>query len=149
MFARMLVVAGLMTVAGVVVADDAKKPAKFDATKLVGDWKITGGKKMGTELGDEAKKGVYVISKDKITLKEGDKEMFVFGYTLDEKTMPVSIDMVISKSAIDGLEGAKAKGIIELTGDELKLSYETGDDRPTTFTGEKAFNFVLKHSKAK
>lgn len=131
------------------LAED-KKDAKFDAEKLIGEWNVTGGKKLGKEIGDEAKKGSYTISKDKITLKEDDKVMFEFSYTIDAKTSPVSIDLEITKSEIDGLKGLKAKGIVELKESELKLCYDgMGGDRPTKFDDEKAFSFVLKKKAAK
>ena len=41
----------------------------------------------------------------------------------------------------------KAKGIIGFDGDDLKLCYSPGDDRPTKFSGEKANFFVLKKAK--
>lgn len=127
-----------------VVAED-KKDAKFDAEKVVGEWTITGGKKAGKDIDDNAKKGTYSISKDKITLKEDGKTMFVFAYTVDAKETPAAIDMEIAESAIDGLKGSKAKGIIELSGDELKLAYDgSGGERPKKFDDEKAFSFVLK-----
>lgn len=130
-----------------VVAED-KKETKFDAEKVVGDWTITGGKKAGKDLGDEAKKGTYTISKDKITLKEDGKTQFVFTYTVDAKASPAAIDMEIAESAIDGLKGSKAKGIIELSGEELKLTYDgMGGERPKKFDDDKAFAFVLKKKK--
>jgi uncharacterized protein (TIGR03067 family) len=131
------------------IAED-KKDVKFDAEKLLGDWNVTGGKKMGKEIGDEGKKGSYGITKDKITLKEDGKEMFVFGYTIDAKTSPVNIELEILTSAIEGLKGLKAKGIVELKDGELKLCYDgMGGDRPKKFDDEKASSFVLKKKEAK
>ena len=126
------------------LAED-KKDTKFDAEKMLGDWTVTGGKKMGKEIGDDGKKGTYTITKDKITLKEDGKTMFVFGYAVDAKTGPVNIDLEIQDSAIDGLKGMKAKGIVELKDGELKLCYDgMGGDRPKKFDDEKAFSFVMK-----
>lgn len=131
------------------LAED-KKDAKFDAEKMLGDWNVTGGKKMGKEIGDDGKKGSYTITKDKITLKEDGKNQFVFGYTVDAKTSPANIELEILESAIDGLKGLKAKGIVELKDGELKLCYDgMGGDRPTKFDDEKAFSFVLKKKEAK
>ncbi len=125
--------------------DKKKEEAKFDASKMLGEWNITGGKKMGKEISDDGKKGNYTITKDKITLKEDGKDLFVFSYTIDAKTTPVSIDMEITESAIDGLKGSKAKGIVELKGDELKLCYEPMDGaRPKKFDDESCNSFVLK-----
>ncbi len=125
-----------------------KKPAEFDAAKLVGDWTISAGKKMGKDLGDDAKKGTYTFSKDMITLKEGDKVMFAFSYTIDAKASPMTIDMEIKEAPMEGLKGSKAKGILELKGDELKLTYDgTGGDRPKKFEDDAAFSFTLKPAK--
>lgn len=129
------------------LAED-KKDSKFDAAQLVGDWNVTGGKKMGKEIGDEGKKGTYTFTKDKITLKEDGKVMFEFSYTIDAKTSPMNIELEIAKSEIDGLKGLKAKGIIEWKDGELKLCYDgMGGDRPMKFDDEKAFSFVLKKKK--
>lgn len=129
------------------VAED-KKETKFDAAQLVGDWNVTGGKKMGKEIGDEGKKGTYAFTKDKITLKEDGKTMFEFAYTVDAKAKPIAIDLEITQSAIEGLKGLKAKGIVELKDGELKLCYDgMGGDRPAKFDDEKAFSFVLKKKK--
>ncbi len=130
------------------VAAEDKKEVKFEAEKMLGDWTITGGKKLGKEIDDNAKKGMYTITKDKITMKESDKTQFVFSYTIDAKTTPPSIDMEITESAIDGLKGTKAKGIIEMVGEELKLTYDgMGGERPKKFDDEKAFMFMLKKKK--
>ncbi|QEL18025.1 TIGR03067 domain-containing protein [Limnoglobus roseus] len=144
---RTLAFAALVALVLPLAAED-KKEAKFDAEKMSGDWTVTAGKKAGQAIGDDAKKGAYTITKDKITLKEGDKTLFVFSYTLDTKASPVAIDMEIAESAIDGIKGTKAKGIVELTGDELKLTYDAmGGDRPKKFDDDKAFVFTLKKKK--
>lgn len=129
-------------------AEDDKKLIAFDATKLVGDWTISAGKKMGKDLGDDAKKGTYTFGKDMITLKEGDKVSFAFSYTIEAKTTPMSIDMEIKEAPMEGLKGSKAKGILELKGDELKLTYDgTGGERPKKFDDDNAFSFTLKRAK--
>ena len=144
---RLLAFAIVATVGFTAVAEE-KKDSKFDAAQLVGDWNVTGGKKMGKEIGDEGKKGIYTFTKDKITLKDDGKVMFEFTYSINAKTSPVNIELEISKSEIDGLKGLKAKGIIELKDGELKLCYDgMGGDRPTKFDDEKAFSFVLKKKK--
>jgi uncharacterized protein (TIGR03067 family) len=144
---RMAAFAALVAIVVPTMADE-KDAKKFDAEKLVGTWSITKGKKMGNAVGDDAKKGDYVITKDKISLKEGDKALFVFEYTIDAKASPIAIDMTISESAIDGVKGSKAKGIIELKGDELKITYDgMGGDRPKKFDDDKSFAFELKRKK--
>lgn len=139
---HVLVVAA--TLAASAVADDAK----FDPGKLVGTWKITGGKKAGADLGDMAKDGTYVVTKETITIKAGDMDLFVIKYKVDPKASPAAIDMEITKSPGDSANGSKAKGIIEVAGDELKICYTPMDgDRPTKFDGEKNHYFTLKRQK--
>jgi hypothetical protein len=57
--------------------------------------------------------------------------------------------MEITKSPGDSANGSKAKGIVAVTGDEMKLCYEPmGGDRPTKFDGgEKNYYFVMKKQK--
>lgn len=134
------------------LSDDKKddKKAAFDPAALVGTWEVTGGKKAGNALGDDAKKGTYVITKDTFSIKNGDVEMFAMKYTLDTKTSPVSIDMEITKGPSDDAKGMKAKGIVAIEKDELKLCYDAfGGTRPDKFDGEKMFNFTLKKKEEK
>ena len=60
------------------------------------------GKKNGTAIDDEAKKGEYTFTADKITIK-GMDVTFVMGYKLDPKTTPVNVDMEI----LEGPEGRR------------------------------------------
>ena len=129
-------------------ADDKKK--EFDAKKLEGKWTVTEGKKAGTALGDDAKKGHYVFEKGKISIytPDGEKPMFVLTYTIDAKASPVAIDMEITEGPGDGVKGTKAKGIVEFDGDDLKICYDAmGGDRPAKFDGDKAYYFKLKMAK--
>jgi uncharacterized protein (TIGR03067 family) len=129
---------------------EGKKAEAFDAAKLAGKWQVTGGKKAGNDVSDEAKKGVYVITKDKITIMDGDQTIFEIKYAIVPKTSPAAIDMEITKSPNDGANGSKAKGITALSGDELKICYPPmGGDRPTKFDGsDKNHYFVLRRVKA-
>ncbi|MGL4424242.1 MAG: TIGR03067 domain-containing protein [Gemmataceae bacterium] len=144
---------GLAVMIGFSTADDKKDEKKaapaFDAAKLEGTWTLKEGKKAGAALSDDGKKGTYVITKDKITIKDGDgKDTFVMKYTVDGKASPVTIDMEILEGPGDGVKGAKAKGIVEVTDDTLKICYDAmGGDRPTKLDGEKAYYFVLSKKK--
>jgi uncharacterized protein (TIGR03067 family) len=131
-------------------ADDKKPEAKkFDAEKLLGKWTLSEGKKAGGALGDDAKKGHYEITKDKIHLKGDDgKDMFAFEYKLDTTASPIKVDMKIVTSPGNSFNDSKAKGIIELDGDTIKLCYDPmGEKYPEKFDGEKSYYFVLKREK--
>jgi uncharacterized protein (TIGR03067 family) len=141
--------AGLVAVSVAVAQDDDKKPAKLDPAKLVGTYKLTAGKKAGENIGDDAKKGKVVFAKNTITIKGDDGMDFEFSYKLDPKASPVGIDMEITKP--DALKGAKALGIIEAEGGEVKLCYQPdGKERPKKFesTKENGYHlFTLKKEK--
>ena len=124
---------------------DDKKPA-FDAAKLVGDWEYKSGEKSGTKVEGESLKPKIKITKETLAVGEGDM-LFEFKYTLDTKANPVAIDLESTKSPIAGLVGMKAKGIIAFDGDDVKLCYAPGGDRPTKFDGAKDHYFVLKKAK--
>jgi uncharacterized protein (TIGR03067 family) len=138
------VVVSTLLIASAGIAEDKKT---FDRDKLVGKWQLTGGKKAGADVGEELKKGVYIFTKDQISIKLGDMTLFEINYKLDPKASPVAIDMEITKSPDAVVAGAKAKGIIEVSGDEMKLCYFEGD-RPTKFDGSAKYHyFTLKRIK--
>jgi uncharacterized protein (TIGR03067 family) len=133
---------GFVVVLGALAAADEKK---FDAAKLEGNWEYKSGEKNGAKVEGDALKPKVKITKDTITVGEGDM-LFEFKYTLDTKKDPVAIDMTMTKSPFN-ME-LKAKGIIAFDGDDLKLCYNPTDgDRPAKFSGEKAHLFVLKKAK--
>ena len=126
-------------------ADD-KDEKKGDAPKLEGKYTLTGGKKDGAEVGEDAKKGEYSFTAEKVTIKGMDLT-FVMGYKLDPKTTPVNIDMEILEGP-EGAKGTKAVGIVEVKGDVLKLAYSTDKDkRPKNFEGKEGFMFEFKKKK--
>jgi uncharacterized protein (TIGR03067 family) len=138
----------LVAVTGLVSAEEK---AKFDASKLVGKWKLTEGTKSGMKVDEKNLAGEVTIDKDAITIQGGDMK-HVMAYKIDATKSPVEITM-------EGKEGpstgSKADGIIALDGDTLKLAYTTnipGFDgkRPTKFEStkdDKAFYFVMKRVK--
>ncbi|HEY2786688.1 MAG TPA: TIGR03067 domain-containing protein, partial [Fimbriiglobus sp.] len=125
----------LAAILGVTFLGGASADEKFDADKLMGTWKITDGKKGTEKLTDDAKKTVVTFAKDKLTMTMNGPmgEMkFEFKYSIDAKVSPVAIDLEITKGPIG--EGSKAKGILELKGDDLKIEYPPMEgDRPTKF----------------
>jgi len=134
---------GLLTCIEFAAAEPGKEA---EAPKLAGKYKLTSGKKDGTAVGDDAKKGEYTFTADKVTIK-GMGITFVMGYKLDAKATPVKIDMVILEGP-EGTKDSKAEGIVELKGDVLKLAYSTEKDkRPKNFEGKEGFMFEFKKMK--
>jgi uncharacterized protein (TIGR03067 family) len=115
----------------------ADKEDKFDAQKMVGTWNYVSVEKNG-QKSDADKEAKVTIAKDKITL-EGSAGTFVLKYKLDTTKMPVTIDMEMT----EGAQGATAKGIIEVKGDELKLCYSTSDEAPKKFESKEGSDHRL------
>lgn len=143
---RTALVLGLVVALGALSADEKKDAAAFDASKMVGTWEYKSGEKSGQKVGEEALKPKVKVTKDTITVGEGDM-LFEFKYTVDAKASPAAIDMTMTKSPFN-ME-LKAKGIVAVEGDEMKLCYNPteGGDRPAKFDGAKAHYFVLKKAK--
>ena len=130
-------------------AQDKAAKAKFDPAKLVGKWEYVSGVKNGEKVAEATLKDQAItITKDKITLKG--KDLFVFKYDLDTTKKPVGIKLEMLESPFGA--GAKSAGIIELTGDQIRLCYAAMDDAATpkafeSKEGSKAHLFVLKRAK--
>jgi uncharacterized protein (TIGR03067 family) len=121
---------------------------KFDATKLVGAWIYASGEKNGEKLDkDHFKDSKVTITKETITL-EGPQGKFVIKYDLDSKKSPVRISMAMTESPFGA--GAKAEGIVEVKGDEIKMCYTPDGEAPKKFEAKEGSNhhlFILKRSK--
>jgi uncharacterized protein (TIGR03067 family) len=131
---------------GLVAPAARAQDKKDDAPKLAGKYTLEGGKRNGTPIDDEAKKGEFAFTADRITI-EGMGVKFVMSYTLDPKMSPVGIDMEIVDGP-EGTKGAKAQGIVEVKGDTLKLAYAIDKDkRPKDFEGKEGFLFEFKRKK--
>lgn len=124
-----------------------EKPAKFDAAKLVGDWKYATGEKNGEKANADNLKNKVTFTKDTITL-HGEMK-FVMKYELDTTKSPVEIKLEMTESPFGA--GAKAIGIIMVDGDDLKMCYDpAGKESPKKFEakeGSKVHLFVLKRAK--
>lgn len=126
-----------------------EKDAKFDAEKLIGKWTYVSGEKSGAKIDAAMLKDQKIaFTKESITL-EGPAGKFVMKYTLDAKKAPVGVEMTMTESPFGA--GAKAKGIIELKGDDLKFCYNYMEgDAPKEFKTKEGSNlhlFVLKRAK--
>jgi len=126
-------------------AGDGNK--SLDPAKLVGTWKYVSGEKAGEKVDLDRIKGQTVtITKDTWTL-QGD-DTFVMKYTVDASKKPAAIKLEMTESPFGA--GAKAVGIIEVSGDDLKICYSPmGEEPPKTFATKdtKAHLFVLKRGK--
>ena len=130
------------------LAAEDKEPDKFGPEKLAGKWVYVSGIKDGAKAdADNLKKQVATFTKDRITLTGEAK--FVLKYELDTSKKPAGIKLEMLESPFGA--GAKAVGIIEVTGDEMRFCYASmGDTPPKTFDakeGSKLHLFVLKRAK--
>lgn len=133
---------------GVIACLALTAPAADEKLDLTGTYKLTAGKKNGTDVDETAKKAEYTVTADKFTIKGGEFK-FVMGYKLDAKASPAQVDMEILEGP-DGSKGAKAVGIVELKGDVLKIAYSLDKEkRPKDFDGKTGFYFELKKEKGK
>ena len=104
----------------------AQDDAKSDYEKIQGTWKVVSAEDSGHKTSDEAIKNLkWVITKDKITYKVGDKTT-EWSYKLEAAKKPKWIDLT------DG--DRTTLGIYELEGDNLNICFpEGGKERSTAF----------------
>ncbi len=95
----------VMSLATLVLADD-KKDNKFDAAKMVGDWTIIAGAKMGEKVEGDHLKVKVKVTKETFIL-DGEAGKFVMGYKLDTAADPVSIDMEIKEKRHSGRQSQR------------------------------------------
>ncbi|MFO0967793.1 MAG: TIGR03067 domain-containing protein [Gemmataceae bacterium] len=125
----------LATLALILVASrdgSAGKDKEFNVKQMFGKWAIVAGEKNGEKADPaELKKQKVTIDAEKLVLKSDEAE-FVMKYTIDAKKDPVQISFEITKSPFG--PGAKANGIIQVSGDEFKLCYAVeGGKAPAKF----------------
>jgi uncharacterized protein (TIGR03067 family) len=132
-----------------VQADD-KKPAKFDAEKILGKYTFTSGEKYGKAVDAETlKKATFEIEKDKLIMPTPEGK-FVFSYKIDAATEPMGIDLEITDGPVG--KDMKSKGIIKVDGETVTICYPVEPDaaRPKEFKSDekaKTMLFVLKKAK--
>jgi uncharacterized protein (TIGR03067 family) len=127
-------------------ADEPAKNGKFDPAKMAGTWSYVSAEKDGVKSDPTSLKDKVTITKESITLGEGENK-FVFKFAIDGKKDPVRISL----EGTEGLgKGSKAEGIIELTGDQLKLCYAPSGDAPKKFESKEGSGHrlvILKRAK--
>jgi len=144
----LLVLGASFLILGPALTGAGDKKDGLDVSKLIGKWTYISGEKAGEAIAAKDLKNQKVsIDKETFTLT-GDDALFIMKYEVDAKKSPAVINFVMTKSPFGA--GAKAAGIIEVKGDELKLCYNPeGGPAPTAFAtkGSKAHYFVLKRAK--
>lgn len=126
----------------------AAEDKKGDADALVGTYTITSAEHNGQAVPADKLKGVTVkIAKNAITTYDANKkETYAATFTLDKGKSPWRIAMTATITPVgDKGVGEKADGLIEKSGDTVKLIYTLpGGKAPTEFkAGEKQQLFVL------
>jgi uncharacterized protein (TIGR03067 family) len=120
----------LAACASLALASAADDPARTDADKLQGSWKLVASEIDGKKAPEESVKTVRMTVKgDRIVLREENKEEEA-SFKLDPAQTPRALDLSIKVG--DKMEVVKL--IYELRGDDLKLcGGRAGKDRPKEF----------------
>lgn len=114
---------------------------KFDASTLIGSWKITKGMKGGEESAADALPESIIVSEDDFTMPVGDDQSFVMGYELDTSKSPMEIDFEIKEGPVP--EG-KAVGILKVEDGKVYLCYNAmGAERPEDFESTSDNGFFM------
>lgn len=147
----------LMTVSAQAQATKVREAAEkvtSPATDLTGTYDITSGEEAGKPVPEDKIKDtvVKVTSETMIVVDKDDKEVYTTKYTLDTSSKPYKITMT-ETGGPRGRKGAKAIGLIEADGDDVKLVYcYEGGIVPTEFktkAGEKQLMFMMKKKATK
>lgn len=127
-------------------AQDAKDVDSPESTALLGTYEVVSGERGGEKLPAEHVRGVTVnIAANAITTLDKDKkEVYAATYSLDTSKTPWKITMTAKVAPGEG--NAKASGLIQKTGDTVKLIYSLPEGKPPTEfkTDENQQMFVLK-----
>jgi uncharacterized protein (TIGR03067 family) len=151
-FGLLLAVAGsiaLVLITDAAPGDDAKKVTKKVNGKLVGAWKVVSAESNGKTVGAGIKATKWVITEATFTARLPQEGKGEFAYKLGEADMRGTIDIEVLSSERVTLAPARRvyAGIYALEGDELKICYSPGKERPTAFAtkpGSDSVLFVLK-----
>jgi len=128
-------------------AQDAKDVDEPESTALLGTYEIVSGERGGEKLPPDHFQGVTVsIAANAITTLDKDKkEVYAATYSLDTSKSPWKI-MMTAKISTDGSKGTKAAGLIQRTGETVKLIYALPEGKPPTEfkTDDHQQMFVMK-----
>jgi uncharacterized protein (TIGR03067 family) len=144
---RILATLGVALLLGTAAVRAQTDQDKGTAAAVIGHYTIVSGEKGGKPLPPDHIRGASVeITKDTITVIENDKDKaYVATYEIDAGKKPWRITM----TSVVPKKGEVARGLIERSGDILKLIYALpGGEVPTAFqTKDKQLLFVLKVKK--
>jgi uncharacterized protein (TIGR03067 family) len=128
-----------------VYAQEGKGAAQVN--ELVGRYQIVSGEKDGQPIPNERIQGstMRIATNAMTTFDKDEKEVYVATYELDTSTRPWRVAMTAKVTRGKG-EDTKTSGLIEKSGDTVKLVYALpGGKTPTEFkAGDKQQLFVLK-----
>lgn len=118
------------------------RAAEADQKALQGKWKVESFEYNGAPV-ESLKDAIREFKDSKYTLTPASGETFSGTVKLDTSKMPKQIDLELPDRTL--------KGIYEIDGDTLKLSYRLeGDERPTEFASKPDSGVVLVvHKRAK
>jgi uncharacterized protein (TIGR03067 family) len=99
--------------------------------KLRGNWKVKEADALGKHLPREtSSEQTWVVKDGEITVRYEDGTTEKWAYTLDPTTTPRSFDLKV----VTGVKaGASAKGIYEVKGNTLRISFNGHGERPAGF----------------
>jgi uncharacterized protein (TIGR03067 family) len=108
----------------------AEKAVLDRADPLRGTWKVKEADALGKHLPRETKWQTWVIKDGEITVRYEDGTNERWTYSLDSTTLPRSFDLKV----VQGVKaGATAKGIYEVDGATLRISFNGDGKRPVQF----------------
>jgi uncharacterized protein (TIGR03067 family) len=131
----------LGTLTTTALADD-KADAKKDLKALEGNWDVESLVFNGEELKDKYKLS-FVFKEDSFTIEGDDnikKEYGKFKIKLDPSTNPKCMDFTVS---LGNQKDLTLEGLYEVKGDDLRLCFRVGKDRPTEFKSAENSNTAL------
>jgi uncharacterized protein (TIGR03067 family) len=127
-----------MVVGMLLGADAPKDDVKKDKAKLEGTWKAVAAE-AGGKAHDDATEHRLIFSGDEFSVKKGEETMIQGRFKIDPSKKPKEIDMELTNSKRENLNGKTALGIYELDGDTLRWCWnKPGGERPKKFSSEAA-----------
>jgi len=132
---------------------EIKSNDKADVNQLLGTYKIIAGERNGKKVEADHLKDVTVRIEEKVitTFDTDKKEFYAATYEIDTKQKPWKVLMTATIVPVEGKgtkvdgKGTTAEGLIEISGESVKLIYSLPEGKaPTEFkTGDKQQMFVL------
>lgn len=137
-----LILAAAVSVAGASFLLAGNQAIDQDRKQMAGAWRAVSQEKDGKKAPEEQlSKARAVIELDgKLLLQEGEKTIGQATLKIDPTKKPKQADLAYSEGE---LKGKTVLGIYEVEGDNLKLCYALGKDRPAEFTSKPGSGHVV------